>query len=141
MAEPLAVWHTEHINFGRLLDLLETQVVAFHGGERPDYDVMSNVLYYLRSFADRYHHPREDAAFARLVDRDPGMQLVINRLLQEHRVIATAGEQFFRHLKEVEAGVMLPRATVEATPRLTLCTIVTISRPRSGTLCLVPRNC
>jgi hypothetical protein len=45
MAEPLAVWHTEHINFGRLLDLLETQVVAFHGGERPDYDVMSNVLY------------------------------------------------------------------------------------------------
>ena len=42
MAEPLAVWHTEHINFGRLLDLLETQVVAFHGGKsvtpHPGYD-------------------------------------------------------------------------------------------------------
>jgi hemerythrin-like domain-containing protein len=114
MAEPLAVWHAEHVNFARLLDLLETQVAAFQRGERPNYDLMGNIVYYLRSFADRFHHPREDAAFARLVERDPGTQLIINRVLQEHRVIAAAGDEFFNRLNEVAADVMTPRATVEA---------------------------
>jgi hemerythrin-like domain-containing protein len=114
MAQPLAVWHAEHVNFARLLDLLETQVAAFHRGEPPNYDLMGNIVYYLRSFADRFHHPREDAAFARLVDRDPGTQLVINRLLQEHRVIATAGDELFSRLNEVVGDAMTPRATVEA---------------------------
>jgi hemerythrin-like domain-containing protein len=114
MAEPLAVWHAEHINFARLLDLLDTQVAAFHRGDRPNYDLMGNIIYYLRSFADRFHHPREDVAFGRLVERDPDMQLVINRLLQEHRVIATAGDEFFNRLNEVAGDIMTPRATVEA---------------------------
>ena len=114
MAEPLAVWHAEHVNFARLLDVLETQVAAFHRGERPNYDLMGNVVYYLRSFADRFHHPREDVAFARLVERDPGTELVINRLVQEHRVIATAGDEFFNRLNEVAGDIMTPRATLEA---------------------------
>ena len=113
MAEPLAVWYAEHVNFVRLLDLLETQVAAFRRGERPNYDLMGNIVYYLRSFADRFHHPREDAAFARLVERDPGTQLIINRVLQEHRVIAAAGSEFFNRLNEVAANVMTPHATVE----------------------------
>ena len=113
MAEPLAVWHAEHVNFARLLDLLEAQVAAFHRAEHPNYDLMSNILYYLRSFADRFHHPREDVAFARLAERDPDMRLPIDRLLQEHRVIATAGEELSNRLDQVAADMMTPRATVE----------------------------
>ena len=71
MAEPLAAWHAEHVNFARLLDLLETQVAAFHRGERPNYHLMGDIVSYLRSFADCIHHPREDAAFARLAEREP----------------------------------------------------------------------
>src|SRR5215510_2669318 len=100
MAEPLAVWHAEHVNFARLLDLLERQVAAFQRGERPNYELTGNIVYYLRTFADRFHHPREDAAFARLVERDPNTQLMINRVLQEHRVIAAAGAEFCNRLNE-----------------------------------------
>ena len=114
MAEPLAVWHAEHVNFARLLDLLETQVTAFHRGERPNYVLMGDIVYYLRSFADCVHHPREDVAFARLVEREPGMELVINRLLQEHRVIATAGDELFNRLNEAAGDVMTPRVALEA---------------------------
>jgi hemerythrin-like domain-containing protein len=114
MSEPLAVWHSEHVNFARLLDLLETQVAAFHRGVRPNYDLMVDIVYYLRSFADRFHHPREDVAFARLIEREPDMQVVINRLLQEHRVIATAGDEFFNRLNEVAEDVVTPRAALEA---------------------------
>ncbi|GAB7541917.1 hemerythrin domain-containing protein [Cupriavidus sp. 8B] len=114
MTEPLAVWHAEHVNFARLLDLLEEHVAAFHRGERPNYDLMSTILYYMRNFGDRVHHPREDVAYARLVGRDPGMQLVVNRLLQEHRVIATAGEDLLNRLNEAEGDIMIPRAALEA---------------------------
>ena len=114
MAEPLAVWQAEHVNFARLLDLLETQVAAFHHGERPNYDLMGDIVYYLRSFADCVHHPREDVAFARLAEREPGMEVVINRLLQEHRVIATAGEELFNRLNEAAGDVMTPRVGLEA---------------------------
>lgn len=114
MAEVLAVWHAEHANFARLLDLLEMEVTAFHGGEGPDYHLMVDIVSYLRSFSDRFHHPREDVAFARLVDRDPGMELAINRLLQEHRVIANAGDELLKRLNDAAKDVMIPRAALEA---------------------------
>lgn len=114
MAEPLAIWHAEHLNFARLLDLMETQIAAFHLAERPNYDLMRNIVYYLRSFGDRFHHPREDTAFARVVERDPSARLTVDRLLREHRVIATAGDELFHRLNEVVGDAITPRATVEA---------------------------
>ena len=114
MLEPLAVWHAEHVNFARLLDLLETQITAFHRGERPDYDLMGDIVYYLRSYSDCVHHPREDIAFARLAQREREMEMVTNRLKQEHRVIATAGENLSKRLNEAAGDVMSPRAELEA---------------------------
>jgi hemerythrin-like domain-containing protein len=118
MAEPFATWHAEHVNFARLLDLLEIQVAAFHRGERPNYDLMGDIVYYLRSFADCVHHPRENVAFARLAEREPGMAVVIDRLQQQHRVIATAGDELFNRLNEATGDVMTPRAALEAAAAL-----------------------
>jgi len=114
MAEPLALWHADHVIFARLLDLFETQVAAFHAGERPNYELMTDIVDYLRQYADRVHHPREEAAFGRLVDRDPEMRLQVNRLLQEHRVIARAGDEVLERLGEIADDVLTERAAVEA---------------------------
>lgn len=114
MVDPLTEWHDEHVRFGRLLDLLDAQLVALHAGEEPDYDLMRDVVHYLRHVADRFHHPREDAAFARLAEREPGMRLVVNRLLQEHRVIAMAGEDLMKRLDDIAAGAIVERTAVEA---------------------------
>jgi len=114
MADPLAVWHDEHVNIARLLDLLEAQVTAFHRAEHPNYDLMADIVFYLQSFSDCIHHRRENVAFARLVERDGAMARVINALLQEHRVIATAGNELARRLEEVTEDVMAPRAALEA---------------------------
>jgi hemerythrin-like domain-containing protein len=114
MADPLAAWHTEHINFARLLDILEEQVTAFRRGVGPNYALMADILYYMRNFADRVHHPREDVAYARLAERDPGIKLVANRLLQEHRVLATAGDDLLAHINEAGEDIVTPRAALEA---------------------------
>jgi hemerythrin-like domain-containing protein len=114
MGDPISVWHQDHVKFAQLLDLLEAQVAAFHGGEQPNYELIGDVVFYMRSFADCVHHPREDVAFARLVAHEPALELVVNRLLQEHRVIVHAGDELLARLDEAAEDVLVPRAALES---------------------------
>jgi hemerythrin-like domain-containing protein len=114
MENPVLHWHAEHASFSRLLGILEKQLGEFHSGGKPNYDLMRDIVSYLRHFPDQHHHPREDAAFALLAERDPAMKLPLARLQQEHRVIAAAGEDLLKTLDEVESGSLVERAAVEA---------------------------
>ena len=120
MNDPMIRWHAEHANFSALLDLLEEELAAFHDGGEPDYGLMLDVLAYLRRFPDRFHHPREDVAVGFLLAHEPSLRLPVNRLLQEHRVIAVAGEDLERLLNQVIDGAVLARAAVEATAAIYL---------------------
>ncbi|MBK8767604.1 MAG: hemerythrin domain-containing protein [Burkholderiaceae bacterium] len=113
MTNLLQTWHDEHATFSRLLSVLEQQVNGFHAGEDPSYELMLDIVEYLRHYADQFHHPREDAAFARLLRRSPELRPQINRLVQEHRVIATAGEDLLSRLREIIVGAVQPKAAVE----------------------------
>lgn len=114
MNDPVAVWHAEHARFARLLDFLEQQLIPFHSGEDPDYELLRDVVYYLHHYADRYHHPREDMAFARLAQRSPALRTAILMLLQEHRVLAAVGETLLRYLEDILEDIVIERAVVEA---------------------------
>ena len=111
--DPVKAWHDEHAYFQRLLALLQQQVDVFHGGDRPNYELMLDIVSYLREYSDRVHHPREDVAFARLAQRRPELSLPLERLRQEHRIIANAGEALKELLAEILDGAVIPRAEVE----------------------------
>jgi hemerythrin-like domain-containing protein len=114
MTSPTAHWHAEHANFMQLLDALDRQLTLFHTGEHPNYELMLDIVSYLRHFPDRYHHAREDVAYARLAERDPAMQVKVARLLQEHRVLAKAGDDLLALLNQVADEAIIARAEVEA---------------------------
>jgi hemerythrin-like domain-containing protein len=107
-------WHGEHLQFNRLLERLGEEVDRFATAERPNYELMLDIITYLREFTDRVHHPREDVAFARLAERLPELRPRLKRLQQEHRIIANAGETLRNHLSAVLAGSIVARDTVEA---------------------------
>ena len=111
--DAVKAWHREHEYFRRLLTLLQKQLDVFHGGERPNYELMLDIVSYLREYSDRVHHPREDIAFDRLARRAPELALPLARLKQEHRVIAHAGEALVGHLDAILSGAVVPRAEVE----------------------------
>jgi hemerythrin-like domain-containing protein len=111
--DPVAAWHEEHVYFNQLLHLLQREVDVFHYGGRPNYELMSDVVSYLREYGDQAHHPREDAAFERLAKRCPDMQLALARLEQEHRVIAQAGQALQRQIDAILGGAIVPRVEVE----------------------------
>src|SRR5438046_1876506 len=120
MTGPLAIWHTEHVYFRRLLELLQNELDTFHRGERPNYELMLDVVAYLRDYSDQFHHPREDVAFARLAQRCPELKLDLARLTQEHHVIARAGETLRQHIEAILGGASLQRAEAEVAPHPSL---------------------
>jgi len=113
MVNPVSIWHADHVRFAHLLDVLEREVGAFHDGGQPDYALLLDVVHYLHHYPDRLHHPREDVAFARLVAHDPDMALPVARCLQEHRVIAAAGEALLAMLEAAVEDVPIARSRVE----------------------------
>lgn len=114
MKDPIAGWRAEHADFSRLLDLFDAEVARLHREEEPDYELMGDVLVYLRHFPERQHHPREDVAFDRMVAHDPSLAPLMARFVQEHRVIAHAGAVVHEMLEAVQVGSVLPRARMEA---------------------------
>lgn len=110
---PIAAWHDEHVYFNQLLQLLRRELDVFHRGGRPNYELMYDIVSYLREYGDQAHHPREDVAFERLAKRCPDVELALARLEQEHRVIAKAGEALQRQIEAILDGAIVPRAEVE----------------------------
>ena len=113
MADPIDAWHMEQRYFRRLLALPHKQVDVFHTGEQPNYELMLDIVSYLRDYTDQVHHPREDVAFKRVAKHHPDLALVLNRLTQEHRVIAQAGETLRQLLQGIIGGAIIARTEVE----------------------------
>ncbi|MFM9968055.1 MAG: hemerythrin domain-containing protein [Burkholderiales bacterium] len=113
MKNPLEAWHIDHAYFYRLLALLQKEVDGFHFGAQPNYELMLDIIGYLRDYSDQIHHPAEDVAFARLARHCPDMELSLSRLNQEHRVIAQAGETLRQYLNAVQNDVIVPKAQIE----------------------------
>jgi hemerythrin-like domain-containing protein len=113
LSAPISAWHAEHVCFKQLLYLVHREVDVFHTGERPNYELMYDVVAYLRYYGDHYHHPREDVAFGCLARRCPDMRLALARLEQEHRIIAQAGEELQRLVEAILGGAMVPRKQLE----------------------------
>jgi len=113
MADSNQIWHYEHVRFAQLLKMLEAQASALDRGVDPHYELMRDILFYLRAYGDRVHHPREDVAFSMLLTRAPELAATIERLRVEHRTIAEKAEDLHRHLDEIVEDVIVPRAVFE----------------------------
>ena len=114
MNTPVEAWHQEHVHFLQLLALLQRELDVFHSAATPDYQLMLDIVAYLREYGDACHHPREDEAFRRMLKYQPDRKLPIARLHQEHRVIAQAGDLLRQLLESALADAVVERAEIEA---------------------------
>lgn len=113
MSKHVSDWQRQHASMGRMLDLLETQLGLFHDGERPDYDLMLDVMHYMSRYVDPFHHAKEDLAFKRLARQQPSATAAADTLQREHSQIAVAGAELVEELRAVVGGAMLSRRSVE----------------------------
>jgi hemerythrin-like domain-containing protein len=110
----------EHVNFKKLLNLLDEQLDILEKGGNPDYPLMLDILYYMTQYVDLVHHPKEEAIFALLAARDPGAKKNVAELTKQHHTIEKSGISFYEKLDSIisEACGIIKLAKIEAPGRL-----------------------
>ena len=114
MPDTLALWHAEHVNFARLLNLLDNQLALFHGGKSA------------RLRADAEHHVLHDALFRRSASPEgrPGLRQdprarqkrrrTVDELATQHALLHKRGQDLVRHLDDIVNDTISSREAVEA---------------------------
>ena len=94
MSQVIAALERDHVNIAKLLEILESEILAIEVGKTPDYPLMQDIMRYMAQYSDRFHHPKEDLIFAQLLKRDPGVRADVEELIEEHVSIRLAGQEF-----------------------------------------------
>jgi len=94
MSQVIAALERDHANIAKLLEILESEILAIEVGKTPDCPLMQDIMRYMAQHSDRFHHPKEDLIFAQLLKRDPGVRADVEDLIEEHIVIGLAGQEF-----------------------------------------------
>ena len=123
MPDTLALWHAEHVNFSRLLTLLDNQLALFHGGKRPDYELMLNIMFYMTHYSDVLHHPKEDLVFAKIRERDQEIAGMVEKLATQHAFLHKCGQDLVRHLEDIVNDTISSRQAVEEVARAYVSTL------------------
>lgn len=117
MANVIRHLRIDHRHMSRLLDVLEAQLALFHEGDDPDYILMMDIMQYMANYPDRFHHPKEDLVFKKLIERDPSTRLVVKDLMNKHETLGILGTAFIESLRIVLSEFLLERKTLESQGR------------------------
>ena len=99
MSDVIAALTCDHANIAKILELLESEILAIEVGKTPDYPLLQDIMCYMNQYPDRFHHPKEDLVFEKLVERDPTARAAVNDALDQHISIGLAGREFDRLLR------------------------------------------
>lgn len=94
----------EHRYQARLLNLLERQVGLLNQRQVPDYQAMHGVMRYMTQFPDRFHHPKEDLVFEKIMLRDKAAAPKVKQLLQAHVDIIDKGQRLLEAIDHGRRG-------------------------------------
>ncbi|MCH8134926.1 MAG: hemerythrin domain-containing protein [Proteobacteria bacterium] len=98
MSDVIAALKLDHANIAKILELLESEILAIEVGKTPDYPLLQDIMCYMNQYPDRFHHRKEDLILAQLVKCDPTAGAAVSDALDEHISIGLAGREFDRLL-------------------------------------------
>jgi hemerythrin-like domain-containing protein len=104
MANEIFKLRKEHLNFKKMLNLLERQLDLLHKGEEPNYQIMADILCYMTEYSDVSHHPREETIFSLLAERDSATKIDVAEITRQHHAIGEAGFNFHKKLENIING-------------------------------------
>ena len=114
MANVIEQLHVDHVNMARLLDFIDEEIDKLIDGKQPDFLMLEHAMRYMISYPDVFHHPREEALFALLVERDPEARQAVTATTREHQRLHDKGEQFYGLVREAESAGFVRRDEVIA---------------------------
>lgn len=100
----LDILHQDHINIAKLLNVLRDILAAIRSENPVRFNLLRDVLSYLREVADTHHHPREDLIYEYFTTyRCSDPSIVTTVLKEQHKQIVRKGED----LQELVAMILM----------------------------------
>jgi hemerythrin-like domain-containing protein len=95
MANVIEQIHKDHVNLGRLLNLVDAEIDKARQDGMPDFLMLEHVMRYMTNYLDQIHHNKEDAMFRRVVSLDPQAKGAVDDLTLEHEKLKTTGCELY----------------------------------------------
>lgn len=107
MATILDQLHTDHINVVKLLELFERELeVLKRSDSEPNYFKWQNILLYMTTYQDVFHHPAEEKVFAYLCIDDPEVSQAVKEVESQHEILYQKSERLQGLLMDVETNTI-----------------------------------
>src|SRR5450755_2500330 len=103
--QAIRIIREEHQSLAAVLHGLQYVVREIRGGAQPDFALLGAMVYYIDTFPERFHHPKEDAwLFRLLLLRHLPAKALLARLKSEHRAGAAQLKQLEQALMRYQQG-------------------------------------
>lgn len=112
LADLLSDLREDHRNMSIMLDLLAQQVDHIEAGERPDYELIHDIMRYMTVYSDAVHHPKEDLLYAGMKSERPELAHGLDRVGPEHREIGELGETLRNDVEAIASGAAVTRERI-----------------------------
>ena len=94
--------HQDHVNLNKLLVMLRQNADTLREGKQPNYSLMGDVVEYISSYADGFHHPREDQMYEYFQGRSAELDKALSGCHADHLKL----KQSSLELREAIDGVL-----------------------------------
>jgi len=114
LADILSDLHEDHRNMTVMLDLLARETEHIREGEKPDYELMHDIMRYMTVYSDAVHHPKEDLLYGAMKKERPELAAGLEQVEPEHEEIARLGETLRNDIEAVASGAAVTRDRIIA---------------------------
>jgi len=92
--------HYDHISMSKVLHIMEQEVYRIEADLDPDFNVLVDGMRYMVNYSDAVHHPKEDALFDRLLEKNPESKDLVEDIRRQHETLETKSGQFYDIVKK-----------------------------------------
>lgn len=110
----LAQLRSDHENVTTLLDILDEQMNRVGKSKKADYDLMRDIMHYMTTYPDGFHHPMEDVVIEKLIERDRTCRDFALSLVKDHAELAKKSKSCLEMLLKVINGEVVLRKDIVA---------------------------
>ncbi len=104
----------EHRHIATVMQLFSDQLQSIEAGETVDVHVVFEVMDYMATWPDRYHHPREDLIYNRVAELDKKAADDVDTLQRDHDFTARRGQELLKDIERWREGELKGSAVVKA---------------------------
>ncbi len=109
LADILSDLHEDHRNMAVMLDLLARETERIRGGDKPDFELMHDIMRYMTVYSDAVHHPKEDVLYGAMKKERPDLAAGLERVEPEHEEIGRLGEALRNDIEAIASGAAVTR--------------------------------